>query len=77
MKPEKKKRGRPPSGEPHKEFIGIRLRPDLRDELLNAAYWSRLSFNALIEEGALLMLKRLRKEHNGSPAVPFPPRPQD
>jgi len=72
--PAKKKRGRPPTGEPAKEFVGIRLKPDFREELLNAAYWARVSFNAIVEEGAALVLERLKQEHNRG--KPFAPRPE-
>jgi predicted HicB family RNase H-like nuclease len=71
---DQKKRGRPPTGEPHKKFIGIRLKPDLHEAVANAAYWARVSFNSIIEEGAALVLARLQKEHNKG--KPFKPRPQ-
>ena len=68
-----KKLGRPKSEAGAKKLRSIKLRLEFETDLVRAAYWARTSVNAIFEEGAALMLKKLEKAHNGGkpfPAVP-------
>jgi hypothetical protein len=53
----------------------VKLDEETRAQLAAAAYWTRQSANAIVEQGIAVMLKRLREAHNGG--RPFPPRPQE
>lgn len=68
-----KRRGRPKGLKPPKRQYPLKLDEDTRGQLTAAAYWTRQSANALIEEGIGIVVRRLRETHNGG--KPFPPRP--
>lgn len=58
-----------------KKLRTIKLDREFELRLKRAAYWSRTSVNAIIEEGAALLLARLVKEHNKG--EDFPPTPDE
>ena len=68
------RRGRPKGPTPPKRQYPLKLDEETRGQLA-AAYWTRRSANAIIEEGVGVVLRRLQQEHNGG--KPFPPRPGD
>lgn len=71
---EKKRMGRPPSGRPHKKLRSIKLEPDFDLQLAAAAYWCPgVTINSIIEEGAALVLERLKEKHNKGEDFPPPP----
>jgi hypothetical protein len=69
----KRKRGRPKGSKPPKKLRPIKFDPEFEERLKNAAYWVRTSVNAIVEEGARLVLERLERDHNSG--QPFPPKP--
>jgi hypothetical protein len=70
---EKRPRGRPKGLKPPKRQYPLKLDEETRAQLLDAAYWTRQSANAIMEQGIGIVLRRLQKQHNGG--QPFPPRP--
>jgi hypothetical protein len=70
---ETKRRGRPKGPRPPKRQFPLKLDEETRAQLAAAAYWTRQSANAIIEQGLGVVLRRLQEEHNGG--QPFPPRP--
>jgi hypothetical protein len=69
----KKGPGRPKGPKPPKRQYPLKLDEETRGQLAAAAYWTRQSANAIIEEGIGIVLRRLQEAHNGG--KPFPPRP--
>lgn len=68
-----KKKGRPRGEKPPKKLRTIKLDQDFERQLIRAAYWARTTVNAIIEEGAALVLQRLEAQHNqGKPFKPTP-----
>jgi hypothetical protein len=61
------------TNKPPKRQYPLKLDEETRAQLAAAAYWTRQSANAIIEEGLAVVLRRLQEEHNGG--RPFPPRP--
>jgi hypothetical protein len=70
---ETKRRGRPKGPRPPKRQFPLKLDEETRAQLAAAAYWTRQSANAIVEEGLGVVLRWLQEEHNGG--QPFPPRP--
>jgi hypothetical protein len=70
---EKRPRGRPKGPKPPKQQHPLKLDEEMRAQLMAAAYWTRQSANAIIEQGLAIVLRRLQQQHNGG--KPFPPRP--
>jgi hypothetical protein len=70
---EKRPRGRPKGPRPPKQQHPLKLDEEARAQLAAAAYWTRQSANAIIEQGLAAELRRLQQQHNGG--KPFPPRP--
>jgi hypothetical protein len=70
---EKRPRGRPKGPRPPKRQFPLKLDEETRAQLAAAAYWTRQSANAIVEQGLGVVLRRLQEEHNGG--GPFPPRP--
>lgn len=58
-----------------KKLRTIKLDPEFEDQLKATAYWARTSVNAMIEEGAAIVMKRLEKHQNNG--QPFPPIPAE
>ena len=69
----KRPRGRPKGPKPPKRQHPLKLDEETRAQLAAAAYWTRQSANAIIEQGLAVELRRLQQRHNGG--RPFPPRP--
>jgi hypothetical protein len=70
---EKRPRGRPKGLKPPKRQYPLKLDEETRAQLAAAAYWTRQSANAIMEQGIGIVLRRLQQQHNGG--KPFPPRP--
>jgi hypothetical protein len=70
---EKRPRGRPKGPRPPKRQFPLKLDEETRAQLAAAAYWTRQSANAIVEQGLSVVLRRLQEKHNGG--QPFPPRP--
>jgi hypothetical protein len=70
---EKRPRGRPKGPKPPKRQYPLKLDEETRGQLAAAAYWTRQSANAIVEQGIAVVLRRLQEAHNGG--RPFPPRP--
>ena len=64
--PDKRPRGRPKSEKPVKRPVAIKLDPEFHDRLQAAARNAGTSVNAIIEEGAAIVLKRLEKRQGES-----------
>jgi hypothetical protein len=69
----KKRPGRPKGLKPPKRQYPLKLDEETRGQLAAAAYWTRQSANAIIEEGIAIVLRQLQEAHNAG--KPFPPRP--
>lgn len=70
---ETKKRGRPKGPRPPKRQFPLKLDEETRAQLAAAAYWTRQSANAIVEQGIGIVLRRLQQAHNDG--KPFPTKP--
>jgi len=62
---EKRGRGRPKKEGGPKRAVSIKLEAGFHEELQAAAAATGTSVNAILEEGAAALLKKLEKKHNG------------
>jgi hypothetical protein len=73
MSETKRPRGRPKGLKPPKRQYPLKLDEETRAQLAAAAYWTRQSANAIMEQGIGIVLRRLQQQHNAG--RPFPPKP--
>jgi hypothetical protein len=69
----KRKPGRPKGPRPPKQQVAVKLTEETRGQLMAAAYWTRQSANAIVEEGIGVVLRLLQQTYNRG--KPFPPKP--
>jgi uncharacterized protein (DUF4415 family) len=71
----KKTRGRPKGDRPPKKLVSFKFQPEFIEHLTRAAYWSRTSVTAILEEWGQRGVEDLQRRHNKG--KPFAQVPED